>query len=88
MELRPDETSAEERAAAKLGLIRHTVIYAIVIGGLAILNIATSPHTLWFVFPAVGWGIALVIHTVSVLAIAPRSRLYDRLLERERRRSA
>ena len=83
----PAETSAEERAKAKLGLIHHALVYAVVFGGLAILNLATSPHALWFVFPAVAWGIALVLHAVSVLAVAPRSHLYERLLERERRKS-
>jgi hypothetical protein len=88
METDPSETSPEERAKAKLGLIHHAAIYAVVIGGLAILNLATSPHALWFAFPAVGWGIALVIHAISVFALPHRSHLYERLLERERRKSA
>jgi hypothetical protein len=88
MEPHPETTTAEQRAKAKLGLIHHALIYAIVIAGLALLNLATSPHVLWFVFPAIGWGIALAIHALSVFMLSPSSRLYARLLERERRREA
>ena len=87
MEAHP-ETTAEERAKAKLGLIHHALVYAVVILGLVILNLATSPHALWFVFPAVAWGVALALHALSVLALPQRSHLYERLLERERRKRA
>ena len=55
MEPHPEPPSAEERAKAKLGLIHHTVVYVIVIGTLAMVNLATSRHVLWFLWPAVGW---------------------------------
>jgi hypothetical protein len=40
----------------------HFSVYLGVIGGLALLNLFTSPAFPWFLFPAGGWGIGLVNH--------------------------
>ena len=45
----------------------HVAIYVVVIGGFAILNWIVSPTFWWVAFPAVGWGIGLGAHGVSVL---------------------
>lgn len=45
--------------------------YVVIITGLAILNITTSPGHLWFMYPAIGWGIGVVIHGVSVFNYMP-----------------
>ena len=57
---------AERRAHAKLGFRSHLVAYVIVNLGLAVLNLGTSPHYLWFLWAAGGWGIGLVAHGVAV----------------------
>lgn len=44
----------------------HIAIYVVVIGGIAILNWIISPTFWWVAFPAVGWGIGLAAHAVSV----------------------
>lgn len=44
----------------------HVAIYAVVIGGIALLNWFVSPNFWWVVFPAIGWGIGLLAHAVSV----------------------
>ena len=88
MEPHPQETPAEQRAKAKLGLINHVGVYLIVMITLAMVNLATNRHVLWFLWPAVGWGIAILLHAFSVLMMSPSTRLYSRLLEREKRRGA
>ncbi|HEU4495966.1 MAG TPA: 2TM domain-containing protein [Flavobacterium sp.] len=45
--------------------------YIIVIIGLAILNLLTSPSHLWFFYPAVGWGIGVAVHGMSVFNFMP-----------------
>lgn len=45
--------------------------YVVIITGLAILNLTTSPEHLWFMYPAIGWGIGVVIHGVSVFNYMP-----------------
>jgi predicted membrane channel-forming protein YqfA (hemolysin III family) len=81
----PGETTAELRAKEKLGLLNHLAIYLIVMTTLALLNLATSRHVLWFFWPLGLWGIALAVHALRVLVFSPRARLYSRLLEREKR---
>jgi 2TM domain len=45
----------------------HAAIYAVVIGGIAVLNWIVNPTFWWVAFPAVVWGIGLAAHAVSVL---------------------
>lgn len=45
--------------------------YIVIITGLIILNLTTSPSHLWFFYPAIGWGIGVVIHGVSVFNYMP-----------------
>jgi len=44
----------------------HAAIFAVVIGGLALLNWLVTPTFWWVVFPAIAWGIGLSAHAVSV----------------------
>jgi hypothetical protein len=52
-------------AARQRGFFSHALWYVLVIGGLAILNLATSPHYPWFIWPLLGWGIGLVSHGMA-----------------------
>jgi len=45
----------------------HIAIFVVVIGGLAVMNWIVSPTFWWVAFPAIGWGIGLAAHAVSVL---------------------
>jgi hypothetical protein len=45
----------------------HVLVYAVVIGGIALINWFTTPNFWWVVFPMVGWGIGLGAHAVSVI---------------------
>jgi hypothetical protein len=44
----------------------HFAIYVVVISGVAVLGWFVSPTFWWVAFPAVGWGIGLTAHAVSV----------------------
>jgi two-component system, LytTR family, sensor kinase len=45
----------------------HLAMYVIVMGGIVLLNWVVSPTFWWAVFPAIGWGIGLAAHGISVL---------------------
>jgi hypothetical protein len=61
------QARARQRAHQLRELYTHVGIYAVVIGFLFILNMITSPGSLWFYWPALGWGIGLAIHAVVVI---------------------
>lgn len=47
----------------------HAIQYAVVITGLAAVNLFTSPDYLWFLWAAFGWGVGLAVHGLSVFEI-------------------
>jgi hypothetical protein len=49
------------------GFLSHLGPYLIVIGCLAAINLLTSPSYPWFLWPALGWGIGLVLHLWGLL---------------------
>ena len=76
------ERLARRRAGAKLGWYAHACAYILVNLFLAFLS---SHHThSWAVFPALGWGLGLLIHGAAVWLTMPGGNLYAQLLERER----
>ena len=85
--LSPDDIDriARRRAGAQLGWYLHAAVYLVVNLVLAGLAFATE-HRRWSVFPALGWGLGLVLHGVSVWVLGPGSGLRERMVERERAR--
>jgi transcriptional regulator with XRE-family HTH domain len=65
----------EQLALAKVRKIRrfyiHLVQYALVISVLAIINLATHPSKLWFIWPALGWGIGIFAHAAAIYNVIP-----------------
>ena len=49
----------------------HLTQYLIVIPILAVINLMGYPHYLWFVWPALGWGLGLLAHGASVFNVVP-----------------
>jgi hypothetical protein len=45
----------------------HAAVFAVVIGGLALMNWLTTPTFWWVVFPAIAWAIGLGAHAVAVI---------------------
>lgn len=74
MEILPDnETIAYRKASRRVKDLKefygNLTSYGIVISFLAILNLMTAPGYLWFLWPALGWGIGIVFHAISVFGI-------------------
>ena len=78
------ERQARRRADAKLGWYIHALVYVCVNLMLALLSVASAKH--WAVFPALGWGLGLLIHGVVVFFVTGGAGLHERLIERERER--
>lgn len=53
------------------GFYFHLAMYGIIIGFLAIVNLMTSHHYLWFLWAASGWGVGLLIHGMRVFDKVP-----------------
>lgn len=77
------EYRARQRAKAKFGFYSHVAIYAAVILLLFFVNILTAPGTYWVVWPLMGWGIAVVIHGVSVYGARRKAEIIDRMTDQE-----
>ncbi|CAN5605929.1 hypothetical protein BH11ARM2_BH11ARM2_29940 [soil metagenome] len=76
-----DRLEAKHRAdydqEQRRGFYAHLVPYLAVNGFLLIINLLTSPHDPWFVYPALGWGIGLVCHAASVFSKSGRESSYE-----------
>lgn len=77
MPLTPN-TIAEAEEAVAFARVRHIkafylhiVRYVVIIAFLAIINILTSPHYFWAIWPALGWGIALIGHGLTTFDMVP-----------------
>lgn len=81
-EMRPPRTGEEEytrrykRAKQRVEQVRgffvHLTFYLAVNAFLFVLNIITSPDNLWFYWPLIGWGIAVLLQAVSVFGPSSR----------------
>jgi hypothetical protein len=76
------ERLARKRAGAKMGWYIHALVYIAVNIGLALL--AGMHGRNWAIFPALGWGLGLLIHGLVVFATLPGGSLRERLVARER----
>ena len=57
---------AKARVTALRKFYTHLGVYVLVNLSLFLRNILISPDNLWFYWPLLGWGIAVVIHALSV----------------------
>jgi hypothetical protein len=60
-------TQARRRVHRRREFYIHIAVYAVVMSGLALLNWIITPDFWWVAFPAIGWGIGVAAHGVSVL---------------------
>ncbi|KOS08114.1 histidine kinase [Flavobacterium akiainvivens] len=70
-----EKNSAYYKAQKKVeeikGFYGNLFSYIVVITGLAILNMLTSPSHWWFLYPALGWGIGVALHGMAVFNYMP-----------------
>ena len=57
---------AKKRVTELRKFYGHLSVYAIVNTGLFLINMMTSPESLWFIWPLMGWGIGIVVHALRV----------------------
>ncbi|WP_116787290.1 2TM domain-containing protein [Flavobacterium psychrotrophum] len=62
---------AQKKVEEIKGFYGNLLSYIVVIIGLAILNFMTSPGHWWFLYPALGWGLGVVAHGMSVFNYMP-----------------
>jgi serine/threonine-protein kinase len=74
---------AEKRVRARLRFYRHLAFYLGVHVLLMIINLATSPGYLWFMWPFFVWGIFVFFHGLSVFAFSKGSSIRERMIEKE-----
>lgn len=88
-----DETKfykAQKKVEEIKGFYGNLFSYIVIITGLAILNLVTSPEHLWFLYPALGWGFGVAAHGMSVFNYMPflgsgwEDRKIRELMEREK----
>ena len=60
---------AVRRVRARIGLMWHAAVYAMVSGALIAINFNYSPKTLWFVWPVCAWGAAVILHGIATAQI-------------------
>lgn len=80
------ERLARRRAGAKLGWYVHATVYIAVNVLLAALSAMGERN--WAVFPALGWGLGLLIHGFVVFVVSGGGGLHERLVRQERERLA
>ncbi len=80
-----DYAKARRRAEAKYAFFMHAAVYAAVMVLLALIDVLTSPETIWFFWPLIGWGFAVALHGARVYLLADKSEVLDALTERELR---
>ena len=73
--------TAERRVGAQFGFFVHAVVYVVVNAAMALINLMTSPQTLWVIWPMMGWGIGLLMHALGVFVSL--SGLRERAVEAE-----
>ena len=65
-----DEEESYKRAKKRVGELRgfyeHLIAYVVVNIMLVIINLVTSPDTLWFYWVTIFWGIGVIWHAISV----------------------
>jgi 2TM domain len=64
----PKYDKAKREVAALRGFYVHAVVYGCVISGLIVLNVLLPKSGWWAQWPAIGWGIGLLVHGIAVFA--------------------
>jgi 2TM domain len=78
------ERIARRRAGARLGWYIHAGVYVAVTTFLALLSAMGGRS--WAVYPALGWGVGVVIHGLVVFFLTDGRGVYERLVQQERDR--
>ena len=64
----------------RMALYIHATLFTSVIFILLVINLLTTPRSLWVVWPFFGWGLALVLHW---FLDAKLLKIYDKIKSEE-----
>ncbi len=53
------------------GFYMHLMQYVVVVGALAVFNVWQTPHYLWVLWVAFGWGIGVLSHAMAIFQWLP-----------------
>lgn len=73
---------ARKIAKKKADFIKHFIVYVVVITFLAIINNVTFRGYQWWLWPALGWGIGVVLNFFSVYVFKGKE-LEERIMRSE-----
>ena len=83
--------SAKKRVRMLFDFYKHAAIYVTVNLLLLLVNLITEPHTLWFYWPLIFWGIGLASHAFKVYGFSTTSKWEEKkiqeMVEREQAKS-
>jgi len=79
------ERLAQKRAGAKLRWFVHAAVYVLVNLFLFVLSSETGRNR-WSIYPAMGWGLGLALHGISVWFLAAGSGVRESMVRKERER--
>ena len=65
----PEEEKAIVYVPDIKGFYSHLIKYIIIIFCLFVLNVIKSPHYLWVIWPALGWGVGVLFHGLNVFEV-------------------
>jgi hypothetical protein len=74
---------AKKNVEIKISFFIHLVIYILVNILLIIINLNTTPDTLWFKWPLMGWGLGLIIHGIIAYLSLGFIGLKEKMIEKE-----
>lgn len=74
---------ARKRAHAKLGFFTHLTVYVVVNLLLITINLISSPHDYWFIWPMLGWGVGICFHGLGTFLFFSGSGFKERMIQRE-----
>ena len=78
------EATARRRAGARMGWYVHAMVYLAVNTVLMLVSFSTGRN--WAIFPALGWGLGLLLHGLGVWLSLGGGGLQQRLIDQERAR--
>jgi hypothetical protein len=77
---------AQKRAGAKMGWYIHACVYIAVNAFILFTWQMGYRERPWNIYPAMGWGLGLALHFVSVFVLGRGSGLREQMVQRERER--
>lgn len=77
---------ARRRAGARMGWYAHALVFLAVNAALMGISLTSGRH--WAIYPALGWGLGLLMHGVGVWIALGGGGLQARLVAQERERLA